>query len=878
MANNNSDTNIEVGFGANTGELEAGAQKAAQSVQDATAKIKAGCETLSVSAKAETEKAVLSFQTMGTQIKGISEQISTAISGMTGMLAVFAGGAVFAATIKAFEDEVGQARQLMNTFGMTAEKASILNTQLKLVGLTSEDYTGMAQKLGRQVKQNEQGLNDLGVKTKDVNGNYLDQQTIMKNATDVMMSYKAGTDRNQVSMLLWGRNSQDAIKLQKLNNESMEKATELAQKLGLVLSGEAMQASKEYKAEMNATKIVVEGFMAKIGESLIPLLTKLGQLFVQIGQELFPIFTAAIDVSKTAVDGLGTIIKTFTDNTIKLFHDLTGESHKAFAKDMPDDMWSWKNVVEMVGDAVEGIFSTIDRALIELFGDIRMVTLAWSTMWAAYGQAVSGNFTGAMDSVKQGYKEEQKVIKETEQALKDQEAAQLSSAAKRAAAERGVAKEREAANNGKTYDGESGKRKKTGKTKGDGEASYIEQLTADLDKQKLEYEQYYASIGQIREVSKQQEANYWKGALDQTGLTEKERLDIYTRYAKLQLQVDKQALKDKEERGKAEIEIERTTQDGIIALEEESARHANALNLTSKEEYLSQEKSFLTKKYDIDAAALQKEIDLYKGDPNSEKKVEQLNQKLISLKTKYALDYQKADNKQVEDSKMKWTDLFKSISDGFGKSIGGFIVGTKNFQSAMLGVWQGIQGAFETMIGNMIAKWTAGELAKLAVTLGILPAQSAGEAAASATSIATKKAEAAMTIPASAGIAAGEAAASVAGIPYVGPEMAAAAYASTMAMVMSGLAVASASGGYDIPAGINPITQLHQSEMVLPAKYADVIRGMAGSSSPAGATTSGGDIHLHVNAVDAHSVRRLFQDNGSALADSLKHQMRNLKR
>jgi len=95
---------------------------------------------------------------------------------------------------------------------------------------------------------------------------------------------------------------------------------------------------------------------------------------------------------------------------------------------------------------------------------------------------------------------------------------------------------------------------------------------------------------------------------------------------------------------------------------------------------------------------------------------------------------------------------------------------------------------------------------------------------------------------------------------------------------MSGLAVASASGGYDIPAGINPITQLHQSEMVLPAKYADVIRGMAGSSSPAGATTSGGDIHLHVNAVDAHSVRRLFQDNGSALADSLKHQIRNLKR
>ncbi|GAA5784704.1 phage tail length tape measure family protein [Chitiniphilus shinanonensis] len=37
----------------------------------------------------------------------------------------------------------------------------------------------------------------------------------------------------------------------------------------------------------------------------------------------------------------------------------------------------------------------------------------------------------------------------------------------------------------------------------------------------------------------------------------------------------------------------------------------------------------------------------------------------------------------------------------------------------------------------------------------------------------------------------------------------------------------SAAGGYDIPAGVNPMTQLHEREMVLPAAYADVIRGLA---------------------------------------------------
>jgi len=35
------------------------------------------------------------------------------------------------------------------------------------------------------------------------------------------------------------------------------------------------------------------------------------------------------------------------------------------------------------------------------------------------------------------------------------------------------------------------------------------------------------------------------------------------------------------------------------------------------------------------------------------------------------------------------------------------------------------------------------------------------------------------------------------------------------------------------PAGVNPTTQLHQREMVLPEKYADVIRGLDGRAAGA---------------------------------------------
>jgi len=72
------------------------------------------------------------------------------------------------------------------------------------------------------------------------------------------------------------------------------------------------------------------------------------------------------------------------------------------------------------------------------------------------------------------------------------------------------------------------------------------------------------------------------------------------------------------------------------------------------------------------------------------------------------------------------------------------------------------------------------------------------------------------------------AASSVASVHYVGPILAIAAMAAVFAGVMGMKSnVPSAAGGFDIPGNINPITQLHANEMVLPAKHADVIRALA---------------------------------------------------
>src|SRR6185437_6443477 len=94
--------------------------------------------------------------------------------------------------------------------------------------------------------------------------------------------------------------------------------------------------------------------------------------------------------------------------------------------------------------------------------------------------------------------------------------------------------------------------------------------------------------------------------------------------------------------------------------------------------------------------------------------------------------------------------------------------------------------------------------------------------------------------------------AAISAIPFVGPFLAPGIAAGVGATVLA-LAgdVRSASGGFDIPAGLNPMTQLHSQEMVLPADLANRVRSMTNDG--------GGETHIHVHAMDHHDVQRFIK-------------------
>jgi hypothetical protein len=340
----------------------------------------------------------------------------------------------------------------------------------------------------------------------------------------------------------------------------------------------------------------------------------------------------------------------------------------------------------------------------------------------------------------------------------------------------------------------------------------------------------------------------------------------------------KKAVKDKNAMTLENIDATEKSGLASLALSQEIAEREVDAGYLSTKELINIQLDYENRRYQIQTAAQQARIDAMRGDPNYDPvALQKLLDQLTEIQNKHAMDVAKLNTQMSMDVKANWEGMLFPIRDAFDRTINGMIQGTLTWQRALINIGDNVAASFIKAGINMATAWAAAELRKTAATqtgtlmrlflekMGLVEAASARGAAA-ATSIGAAKAEAAMVIPAEAAIAAGGAAMAVAPIPIVGPALAAAAYAETMALVMSGLAVASAEGGYDIPAGLNPMTQLHEREMVLPAEHADTIRGLKGDS---------GDVHLHVHAVDAQSVKRLFMDNGRALAAALTAQRRN---
>lgn len=193
----------------------------------------------------------------------------------------------------------------------------------------------------------------------------------------------------------------------------------------------------------------------------------------------------------------------------------------------------------------------------------------------------------------------------------------------------------------------------------------------------------------------------------------------------------------------------------------------------------------------------------------------------------------------------------RPLESAFTGMVKSMISGTKSVGDALKEFGTSILSAVVDGIIKVGAEWVATKVAGILATNALATNEITG----AATAAAANKAANISSTQANIATAMSGAASAMASIPFVGPELAVAA-AAAMFGVMEGMTAPlfAASGGFDVPAGINPKTQLHEQEMVLPKSIAVPLR-----QSIAGGQMGGGTTHnWTVYALDAKSFGQML--------------------
>ena len=369
-----------------------------------------------------------------------------------------------------------------------------------------------------------------------------------------------------------------------------------------------------------------------------------------------------------------------------------------------------------------------------------------------------------------------------------------------------------------------------------------------------------AEEGKLNEVGKAMELQYWDHILKTAKLSEQDRLAIQKKANSLRVDLAKESAKQREAIEKDFVQTERAL--ALSKLEgEEIANQALAdQDIITKSQAIQRQIEFEERRYQIEREYLDKRIAEASTDP-----VEQA--RLKNDKTLLGQDHQ---NKMLGlQAKGNQASPFNAVAGDIGESFAsGFesiLTRAKGWQASMKGIFLDIG---KSMLHNLITQPLAGMIAgwarMLAVKLGFMAQEKTAEKLASSEAIGLKATETTAVVGAEAVKAGAGAASSQAAIPIVGPALAVAAMASIFAAVMAMRGkMKSARNGYDIPAGVNPMVQLHEEEMVLPKEQANAVRRMA--SGQEGGNTGGVAFspNITVKAMDSRSVVRALRSGGA---------------
>ena len=791
--------------------------------------LKSGLGNVTSQVQSSINKMTDSFKAMSSQIGGVINSLkSTLLSFGVTLGGVFVFTKAISATME-FTDEV---HRLAATLGMTYSAATTLNIAMKEIGMSTDGYLGIANKLFMGLARNEKAFHDLGVEVRDkTTGAFLSEQTIMTNAINVLLKYEAGTNRTVVAKQMFRRASGEVIdELVRLANE-MEHARTVQEQLGLTVGKEGVDRMFKYRESTADMKLALTALSGEITSNAIPTMLDLTKIIIGVVKPAIFVLKTAFLTLKLAALGIGEAINLVIDIFVTFI-----ETIRAGAKVIVDILsGQWAKVptdAEIAWNTLKtGFKRTMDNLVDYGNKAIGMIRDTFKAPIMLPETPITGG-KGAPPG------------KEPEKSRMSQWEAEL--AAQRDAFEKMKLEQGSFIEYSLTQERDFWKKKLD-------TVKMTEAEKAEVSKR------YFALEKDIRKTNFASEIMDLKAQIDDYKKGGEERITAAkeiarkigiaygtesVQYKQAMIEVERLTREHVEQMKKlSELEVDRKREYNLSLIELEKERLATELELgnINKTQELAALKKLTDQEYEIDLKALEDKRDLLRDDVIA---YQEMCNKILALKQKHNLDMKKLDDQVVIETKKKWEGILSPITSAISTAVQGIVLGTTTIKRAIQNLATSVLAEFADMGVKMLVNWIATKLALTATTR--------------VTQVSQMIADSAVVF---AGVFANLA-------PMLGP-LAAGPAGAAQASVLAQVPLVAAAGGYDVPADIT--ARLHAKEMVLPADIAEKVRGMADTGK------RGGDLIINIQATDAKSFTDRLKDNNSELCKILKKAHRDFR-
>ncbi len=233
------------------------------------------------------------FKKAQDKLKGAMNGLKVAAIAVTGAIVGFAGLAV----------KAGMAADDINTLakqtGLTTEEIQKFQYATDLIDVPIETLTGSMAKLTKNMGTAQKGTGDaadafkaLGISITDQDGNLRDNQDVFNEAINALGKMENATQRDAYAMQIFGKSAQDLNPLILGGADDLKKYGEQAEKMGLILSQDALDGLNAINDKADELK----GVFGLAGAAIV------SEFAPQINEAL-----ASIDVGKIVEDIKGFI-------------------------------------------------------------------------------------------------------------------------------------------------------------------------------------------------------------------------------------------------------------------------------------------------------------------------------------------------------------------------------------------------------------------------------------------------------------------------------------------------------------------------------------------------------------------------------------------